>query len=85
MLWTTVQLVVGLVVQRQSGSARVLAGLSNRAVTPPPLPPVTCYTSLSVKDFGALGDGVADDSVAIQAAVDAATKQGVTLHLPAGV
>lgn len=85
MIWTTLQLVVGFVVQRQSGSARVLPILSNRAISPPVTPPLVQETWLSVKDFGALGDGVADDSIAIQAAVDAATKQGVTLHLPAGV
>ncbi len=36
--------------------------------------------SVSVKDFGAVGDGVADDTVAIQAAVDV----GTGLYWPAG-
>jgi hypothetical protein len=40
--------------------------------------------SVSVKDFGAVGDGVTDDSAAIQAAINACEK-GQTLYIPAGV
>ena len=41
---------------------------------------------VSVKDFGAIGDGVADDTVAIQAALDALqVRGGGTVYLPAGV
>jgi hypothetical protein len=40
---------------------------------------------VSVKDFGAVGDGVADDTVAIQAALDAVyASGGGTLYFPAG-
>lgn len=35
---------------------------------------------VSVKDFGAVGDGVTDDTVAIQAAIDT----GLNLHFPSG-
>lgn len=43
---------------------------------------------VSVKDFGAVGDGVTDDTAAIQAASDAAhtgDTQNFTLYFPAGV
>jgi len=39
---------------------------------------------VSVKDFGAVGDGVTDDTAAIQAAVDHATLAYVPLLIPAG-
>ena len=40
---------------------------------------------VSVKDFGAVGDGVSDDTAAIQAADAAASAAGKYLFLPAGV
>jgi hypothetical protein len=39
---------------------------------------------VSVKDFGAAGNGVADDTAAIQAAVNAASSAGVCLFVPEG-
>jgi hypothetical protein len=39
--------------------------------------------SVSVKDFGATGDGVTDDTVNIQATVDAVS-QGATIYIPVG-
>jgi hypothetical protein len=38
--------------------------------------------SVSVKDFGAVGDGVADDTAAIQAAINATPNNGTLLFLP---
>ncbi len=38
-----------------------------------------------VRDFGAVGDGAADDTGAIQKAIDAAAERGATVFLPAGV
>lgn len=40
---------------------------------------------VSVKDFGAVGDGVTNDWAAIQDANDAAASQNVALYFPAGV
>lgn len=39
---------------------------------------------VSVKDFGAVGDGVADDTTEIQAAIDALPAGGGTVFFPAG-
>jgi len=39
---------------------------------------------LNVKDYGAIGDGVTDDTVAIQAAVNTAGTNGAVLDFPAG-
>lgn len=40
--------------------------------------------SVSVKDFGAVGDGVTDDTAAISAALDTAVLNKLQLHFPAG-
>lgn len=49
-------------------------------LAPRPEPPLV----LNVKDFGAIGDGVTDDTAAIQEALDAVPATGATVHLPAG-
>ena len=40
--------------------------------------------SVSVADFGAIGDGATDDTAAIQKAIDAAGETGGSLHFPPG-
>jgi hypothetical protein len=52
-------------------------GAVNRAIN------LKLAESISVKDFGAVGDGTTDDTVAIQNAINA-TVYGGTLHIPAG-
>ena len=39
---------------------------------------------INAKDYGAVGDGVADDTAAVQAALNAAEKEGPVCLLPAG-
>lgn len=40
--------------------------------------------SVSVKDFGAVGDGTADDTAALQAAIDVAKAEGRSVFFPTG-
>ena len=41
--------------------------------------------AFNVYDFGAVGNGIADDTAAIQAAIDAGADKGVAVRFPAGI
>lgn len=49
-----------------------------------PALPTTSGPRFNVRDFGARGDGMADDTAAIQAAINAAPNGGSTIYFPAG-
>src|SRR5258706_11108921 len=68
-----------------AGSAVALPfGLSQTTQTPPS--PSSNTFTLSARDFGAVGDGKTDDTLAIQSAVNAAVAAGGgAVYLPAGV
>ncbi|MEI6237774.1 MAG: glycosyl hydrolase family 28-related protein, partial [Candidatus Saccharibacteria bacterium] len=55
-------------------------------ITPTPIPtPIVPSTTFNVKDYGATGGGIADDTVAIQKTVDAAAViGGGIVYLPTG-
>ena len=64
---------------------RFLGGLLATTVLVPII--VRAYKKLNwvnVRDFGAIGDGVANDTTAIQAAFDAAESEGV-VYFPEGI
>ena len=61
---------------------RTTMKFSGPAATPASLPPPT--SMLDAKQFGAVGNGVADDAPALQRALDASQQQHRALFIPAG-
>lgn len=62
----------------------VAAGFGHGAPASPVLARKRGRTRIDVRDHGAKGDGIADDTAAIQAAIDALPDDGGTVHVPAG-
>jgi len=62
--------------------ARVQTGSSGRVLRPPEKRSLLDW---DVRNFGAVGDGKADDTAALQRAIDAAGEKQATLLLPPGV
>ena len=63
----------GMVNYKQSHLSSVIRSIANKL-----------EETISVKDFGAVGDGIADDSAAIQAAIDAALLVEGEVYFPNG-
>lgn len=64
-----------------TGSAVAFGGMG---MATPAYAAATAVTAENVKDHGALGNGVADDSAAIQAALNAVPANGGAVFLPPG-
>jgi hypothetical protein len=62
-----------------------LAPASVQGAGPDELPGGTSFTPVDARQFGAKGDGKADDTAAVQSALDAAKTKGPVCFLPAGL
>lgn len=88
-IWTSDSMIRADFLHSLLGGALAGSGLAcaDDGAVPPPSP-VAGGGALSVRDFGAVGDGVADDTDAIQAAIDAGSSGddavGAQVYAPAG-
>ncbi len=72
-------------IPHDQGSSLTLYNLAQAAIAPAiSFPAGGIVGALSVKDYGATGDGAADDTAAISAAMDAANSAGQELYFPPG-
>lgn len=78
---------VGAIPTAARGAAGGVATLDASGHVPAAqLPPIASAGTYSVRDFGAVGDGITDDAPAFRAALDAAAAAGGgTVRIPAGV
>lgn len=63
---------------KQSNASGFLTGATARTVN------AKLQETVSVRDFGAVGDGIVDDTAAIQAAINAATADNISVLVPPG-
>ncbi|MDD4872854.1 MAG: glycosyl hydrolase family 28-related protein [Kiritimatiellae bacterium] len=78
--YTSITMIVVILL---SGAAAPRSLIAKEGCVPGQGVPPAC--TINIRDFGAVGDGVSDDTAAIQKAIDAAVKNQATVFVPEGV